>query len=285
MLPWPPELRQAFLRLAPQAAVGGALCRAVADDRFAGTVRLRDICATAGLAESRSKAVEQVLTVGEELGLFVQRSGIEWAPAADPRFFATLATALEAASLYREQVHVDADQVEIVLTPPGNPSRLRDALRQRGWAEADMEHTEAILLHLAHQATVRLVVMSPFIDAGGAANLLALFRATPGTVRRVLITRCPDGGVPAALMPLLQQFAELNVAIHSYWLPRPGGGYETGHAKVVLSDDRAAYVGSANMTQASLSISMELGAFLRGASVTTLVSVIDAILSIAPKIN
>lgn len=53
----------------------------------------------------------------------------------------------------------------------------------------------------------------------------------------------------------------------------------------MLSDDRAAYLGSANMTQASLSLSLELGTFLRGASVTTLVSVVDAILTVAPRIN
>ena len=55
MPPWPPELAQAFLRLASQAAVAGALCRAAADNRFGGTLRLRDICAGAGLAESRSR--------------------------------------------------------------------------------------------------------------------------------------------------------------------------------------------------------------------------------------
>lgn len=89
-----------------------------------------------------------------------------------------------------------------------------------------------ILLHLAHQAMDRFVVMSPFIDAGGAANLLALFQATSSAVRRVLIARCPDGVVPIALQPLLPQLAKLHVAIYNYWLPRPGGGYETFHAKV-----------------------------------------------------
>ena len=63
------------------------------------------------------------------------------------------------------------------------------------------------------------------------------------------------------------------------------GGYETFHAKVILADDRMAYIGSANMTQASLSVSMELGALLKGNSVKTLGSVVDAILSIAPSLN
>ena len=44
-----------------------------------------------------------------------------------------------------------------------------------------------------------------------------------------------------------------------------------------------AYIGSANMTQASLSLSMELGTFLQGDSVKTLANVVDAILDIAEK--
>ena len=46
-----------------------------------------------------------------------------------------------------------------------------------------------------------------------------------------------------------------------------------------------AYIGSANMTHASLMLSMELGTFLRGNSVKTLVSILDAILAIAPKLT
>ena len=197
MLPWSPNLRQAFLALAPHAMVAGPLCRAAADGSFSGVTRLLDICAAAGLAEIRSSAVEAALTVGASCGLFVLCGGLEWQPWAFP--FAELATALEAVALYCESVHVDADRVEVVLTPPGKPSKLGEALRIRGRVEANLEHTEAILRHIAAQATTRFAVLSPFIDGGGMDNLIALFKATKADVRRVLITRCQDGVMPPPL--------------------------------------------------------------------------------------
>lgn len=106
---------------------------------------------------------------------------------------------------------------------------------------------------------------------------------TPG-VKRVLVTRCPYSEPVPALLAALPALAVLGVAVYNYWLPR-AGGYETFHAKVVLSDEHAAYIGSANMTQASLSLSMELGTFLKGSSVKTLASVLNAILDIAPKLG
>jgi len=281
MLPWPPEAKRAFLALAPHASVAGPVCRAVATGRFVGCTRLPDICIAAGIAEARSAAVDAVLEIGTAQGLF-ERIGVrDWTPIPGP--FGEMATALEAVALYRSEVHADADSVQVALTPPGKPSRLTDALRSRGWIEAELEHTEPLLRHLAATATHRFVVMSPFLDAGGVENLLSLFAATRGGVSRMLIARCHDGVLTPALQAALPTLRGMEVAIHNYWLPRPGG-YETFHAKVIVADDQRAYLGSANMTQASLWVSMELGAFLKGSSVKTLASILDSILVIAPRI-
>lgn len=282
MLQWPPDAKRAFLALAPHASVAGPVCRTVARGRFAGCLRLLDICACAGIAEARSAAVDAVLQVGTAHGLFTRHGLREWAPVPGP--FADLATALEAVALYRSEVHTDADVVQVALTPPGKPSRLTDALHARGWIEADLEHTEALMRHLAATATHRFVVMSPFLDQGGVEHLMELFAATRPAVRRVFVVRCPDGVQPPALVAAMPQLAQLGVTVHNYWLLRPGGGYETFHAKVIVSDDCRAYIGSANMTHASLSVSMELGAFLAGASVKTLTAVVDTVLAIAPTI-
>jgi phosphatidylserine/phosphatidylglycerophosphate/cardiolipin synthase-like enzyme len=281
MLPWPPEAKRAFAALAPHAHVAGPLCRAVAAGRFIGCTRLSDICAGAGIAEARSGAVEKVLLVGATHGMFVRYGLRDWAPADVP--FSEFATALEAVALYREEVHVDTDLVQVALTPPGKTSRLTEALHARGWIEADLEHTEPLLRHLAATAVHRFVVMSPFLDGSGAAHLIDLFAATPPGVQRVLIARCGNGVPPQALQDALPALLAQGVAVHNYWLPRPGG-FETFHAKVIVADDQRAYLGSANMTQASLWVSMELGAFLTGRSVKTLASVLDAILAIAPEI-
>lgn len=282
---WSPRLQREFLALAPFAAVAGPLCRATANGSLTGATRLRDICIAAGVAEARSTAVELALMAGAAQGVFIRCGPVEWRRGnASPASLAELATALEAVALYREVVHVDADLVNVVLTPPGNPSQLGDALRLRGWIEAQLEHTEATLRHLATQATERFVILTPFIDAGGMANLIATFDATKSTVRRVLVTRCPDGVPQPVLSAELAKLTAMGVAVHNYWLSRPWG-YETFHAKVFLADATRAYLGSANMTQASLSVSMELGALLNGRSAQTLASVVDAVLSIALRVN
>jgi phosphatidylserine/phosphatidylglycerophosphate/cardiolipin synthase-like enzyme len=282
MPPWPLNVRQAFLSLAPCASVAGPLCRSVAVGAFGGVTKLRDICAAAGIAEARSSAVEAALAAGSSHGVFVRYGATEWGPTNGP--FTELAIALEAVALYRTEVHADTDVVDVVLTPPGNPSRLGDTLRARGWIEAELEHTEAILRHLATQAAERFVVLSPFLDTGGMESLVAMFNATQPEVKRVLVTRCTDGVKTPVLQAGLPSLTAMSVAVHNYWLPR-NYGYETFHAKVFLADSKMAYLGSANMTQASLSVSMELGTLLKGQSVKTLVSVVDAILAIAPQVN
>jgi phospholipase D-like protein len=282
MQAWPRSLHEAFVALAPHAAVAGPLCSAVRDGTFAGVARLGDICAAAGIAEARSSAIEAALAAGLPHRLFERRGRGEWCPGSGP--YAELATALAAVTLYRKHVHVDSNRVEVVLTAPGKPSQLGSALRSRGWLEADLQHTEAILRHLAMHATQRIVVLSPFLDPGGMANLLTLFRATKEGVRRVLVTRCQDGIVPTPLQTALPELTDCGVVVHNYWLPRESG-YETFHAKVALADSSMAYIGSANMTQASLYVSMELGVLLQGDSVKTLASTVDAILDIAPRLR
>ena len=281
MPPWPLNVRQAFLSLSPCAAVAGPLCRAVANGAFDGITKLRDICAAAGIAEASSSAVEAALTAGSSHGLFIRYGATEWKP--EPGPFTELAIALEGVALYRAEVHSDTDVVDVVLTPPGNPSRLGDALRVRGWVEAELEYTEATLRHLATQATERFVILSPFLDTGGMESLVATFKTTRPEVKRVLVTRCPDGVKTPVLQAGLPKLTAMAVEVHNYWLPR-AYGYETFHAKVFLADPKLAYLGSANMTQASLSVSMELGTLLKGHSVKTLVSVVDAILAIAPRV-
>jgi hypothetical protein len=281
----PSDWRQAFLVLAPHADVAGPLCRGVEEGRFFGVMRLPEICAASGIAQARGNAVEDALVAGRSIGAFRRHGVMEWSAEIAAAPFHELATALLAVSLYRKEVHLDADIVEVVLTPPGRPSRLGEALRLRGWVEADLEHTEATLHYLAHETRVRLAVLSPFMDAVGASSVVALFKATDKSVRRVLVTRCQDGVVPQPLVTAMPELLALGVAIHNYWLPRPGGGYETFHAKAVLADSRMAYLGSANMTHASLFVSMELGMLLRGESARTLESVLDAILSVAPLIG
>ena len=68
----------------------------------------------------------------------------------------------------------------------------------------------------------------------------------------------------------------------NYSLPRSNTfGRETFHAKVVLCDSDTAYLGSSNMTSASLEHSMEMGVALRGRAAADVAVVVEAVMKAA----
>ena len=72
------------------------------------------------------------------------------------------------------------------------------------------------------------------------------------------------------------------IRIFNYSIPKlEGKGRETFHAKVVLCDHNAAYIGSSNMTVASLEHSMEMGVALYGRAAADVAVVLDAVLNTA----
>ena len=75
-----------------------------------------------------------------------------------------------------------------------------------------------------------------------------------------------------------------SVRVFNYSIPRlEGSGRETFHAKVVLCDRNAAYLGSSNMNAASLEQSMEMGVALQGRAAADVAVVLDAVLSAATQ--
>lgn len=73
--------------------------------------------------------------------------------------------------------------------------------------------------------------------------------------------------------------------VFNYSIPRLEGGRETFHAKVVLCDRSVAYLGSSNVTAASLEHSMEMGVVLEGRAAARVADVIDAVLKSATQWN
>ena len=69
--------------------------------------------------------------------------------------------------------------------------------------------------------------------------------------------------------------------VYNYSIPRADGGRETFHAKAVLCDRCFAYLGSSNITAASLEHSMEMGVVLHGRAAADVAEVIDAVLAAA----
>jgi len=76
-----------------------------------------------------------------------------------------------------------------------------------------------------------------------------------------------------------------SVAVYNYSIARlDTSGRETFHAKVILCDRNAAYVGSSNLNTASLEHSMEMGVLLRGRAAADVAVVLDAVLAASRRI-
>lgn len=174
----------------------------------------------------------------------------------------------------------DPDRARIVVTVPKRPSHFEGALARISDSGVFIETMETFL-HLSRRASERLVVVSPFLDADGLEWASSLFEATCA-LDRVLICRHFDQVIP----PYSRRLSSADVTIHEYFLERePKGGWsraaETFHAKIVLADQVAAYVGSANFLRSSKDLSLECGVLLEGHTVKQVYDVVQSMLHIS----
>jgi phosphatidylserine/phosphatidylglycerophosphate/cardiolipin synthase-like enzyme len=173
----------------------------------------------------------------------------------------------------------DNDRARIVVTVPIRPSHFEGALARINDSGVLIETMETFL-HLSRRASERLVVVSPFLDADGLEWASSLFEATRAP-DRALICRHYDHVTP----PYETRLSAAGVAIHEYFLVRPKGwgsrAAETFHAKIVLADQVAAYVGSANFLRSSKELSLECGVLLEGRAVKQVHDVVQSMLQIA----
>lgn len=147
--------------------------------------------------------------------------------------------------------------------------------------------TTDTFINLARGAKRGLIVLVPFMDDQGVKFLLDLFSLCSEGVRRYFICRplsepqCGD-----AFHRRAAAFDELKVSVYEYALPAAlPSGRETFHAKVILADDRAYYVGSSNLMGSALERSLECGVIVNGESARALYSVIDALRFIASLVR
>lgn len=280
MLP-KPSLNAAFRCLAEYPDESAAICRAIAEGKLDGEKSLKRICTSAGISQGRSYIAERVLISGQKLGLFSQCSSTFWI--VDSEFdFSSLASLLEGAAMYVREVFQPADKIGVVLTLPPSPSNIQVALEHMGFRSAFIENTQEIFSNLAISAQHRFLVMTPFLDFDGGKKLLELFRQVAPDVKKQLIVRCANGVATQVLSDIDFELKSLGVAVTNYWLLKDKPGtYETFHAKVILVDSSRCYVGSANMTQASLTVSMELGLLVEGEAVKKIELICNSILQMA----
>lgn len=161
-----------------------------------------------------------------------------------------------------------------VVTLPPEPSRLGEALRKDvASSVTTLTNTNDAFRHLAQRAVVRLVIMIPFIDRSGAEWATELFGLSPAQ-ERILIVR----GITQldTCGPHGQALRRVATRIVDYG-GRPTD--ETFHAKIVLADGVAAYVGSANLLHRSKEVNLECGMLVEGPAVQAIKVVVDAVLS------
>jgi len=181
----------------------------------------------------------------------------------------------------------DSNCVEIVLSPPLHPSRLMEVLPKQKFGWARLHNTRDALIALASTAKARLVILSPFLDEVGIDWVEELFAAPADGVMRVLVVRGTDVVLRELLESRRGEYTRQGIRVYRYAIEHDpntrDAKVETFHAKVVLCDKSAAYIGSSNMNRASRELSLECGVSVVGPCVRPLATLVDSILAIAQE--
>ena len=165
----------------------------------------------------------------------------------------------------------------LVVTMPPKPSRLADALADDIASDyVALTDTTDAFRHLASLAQERFVIMIPYIDRVGAAWAANLFAATSANAR-LLILRDTSQLIACGIDGKRLEAG----ATHILEYGGADSGNETFHAKIVLADGVAAYVGSANLLRRSRSINLECGMLVEGPAVSAVKMVVDAVATFA----
>ena len=248
----------------------------------------RSLITLAGLGVTEERGADEVLRKAAEVNLLLPWQGGFIVRPDVGSILGRLAHALYAVHYYLQSVHQDTSTATVVLTKPPRPNALEVALDGLGWQTTDLEQTNRAFLTMAQSARSRFVVMTPFLDQRGSAWLQELLRQTQCGVSRHLILRSLEdrqrSDYPLGFDLLRDWLRSEGVCVYNYSRPRaPGPGRETFHAKVILCDDTDAYVGSVNLTSASLEYSMEMGLTVTGKAARRISLVVDAVLAVAER--
>jgi phosphatidylserine/phosphatidylglycerophosphate/cardiolipin synthase-like enzyme len=272
--------------LAGQATLAAALLEAWSRLPCDSPQTARSLTRVAQLGVTEERGAQEILAAAVGLGLTDKNSdGYSVRPTVAVSL-RRLAFALRAISHYRASVHSDVTTARVVLTKPPRPSALENELTNLGWRTADLEATEHAFRAMVQEARARVVVMTPFFDERGARWLQELFDNVAVGVSAILVLRSLEDTMrpdyPTGYPSIAPWLKAKGVQVYNYSAPRlDGRGRETFHAKVVLCDSDRAYVGSTNLTTASLEHSMEMGVALTGKAAADVAVIIRAVLAVA----
>jgi phosphatidylserine/phosphatidylglycerophosphate/cardiolipin synthase-like enzyme len=275
------ELLNAFDMLVPHCEVSAALCEEAARGSLDVPTAVHSICTRLGLPQARAADLERSLAAGQTCGLFENITLLTWR-VRNRALAQELAPFLQGAKLYRTRVHQDVDVVDVVLTKPPAPSQVSAQLESMLQVSRSFRDTKQLLPAIAESARRSFGVMTPFFDEVGAQVVMNLFERTPAGDRYLILRTTKEKVPPSALTAVREDLSRLGVAVLNFRLDRSDApGNETFHAKVVLADDTAAYVGSSNMNQWSFEYSLELGLYVRGRAAGRIAAVLQAVRAVS----
>lgn len=275
--------------LSGKSGVAAAMLHAWSRSAESSIQTARSLVDLSGLGLTEEMAAQLVLEGCSSLGLIAGvAAGFRALPDMHARF-ASLSAALFAIDFYQTCVHQDASSASVVLTKPPIPSELERRLAELGWRTSDLEPTEFAFRRMVGVALKRVVIMTPFLDVRGGEWLKqVLLSAGPGVGRTLVLRSLEDrtrNDYPEGFAVLAPWLLEQGVEVYNYSIPRSSGaGRETFHAKVVLCDRTVAYVGSSNLTSASLAHSMEMGVAVTGRAAEHVAVVLDAVLGAGNRV-
>ncbi len=243
---------------------------------------IADMARDEGVSTERTRSLTDAFI---ELRILVPSSGtlMRVLPQAD---------ALQGSIFLRGAAHAafeftDSNRVEIVLSPPLYPSRLMNVLPKQRFGWARLHNTRDALIALAATAQRRLVILSPFFDEVGIDWVEDLFEAPSAGVERILVVRGTDLSLLEILESRRDDHNRMGIKVYRYAIEHDPNTreakVETFHAKIVLSDNDQAYIGSSNMNRASRELSLECGVHISGPCVRPVAALVDSILSIAER--
>jgi len=196
-----------------------------------------------------------------------------------------LALVLNGADHFR-RMRLNPVVTELAVTMPLVPSYLEKELAAMPGRPGGFLTTSTAFARLAQAASQRLVVMTPFIDAGGFRWLRRVFEATRIGCQKIVVLRNTDQYSVELGVQHTDWLQALQVSVRDYHLSHDAATgrvlpIETFHAKVIVADDTLAYVGSANLLNSSEGLSLETGLLVEGAAAVQVARLVDAVLRVA----
>ncbi|WKE65787.1 phospholipase D family protein [Gallaecimonas kandeliae] len=272
--PKPDLLLEALIPVGSTAVV---LLSVMESTRSSG-IRLDRLISEAGIPLARRQDVFRVLQILARQNWLIERDGY-WQRT--KRFEPTLRWRLTGA--LQALASRENEQADIVLTQGSHARALRDAISTCVPCSPILRTDELFreMVSTTPKGSPVYFVM-PFFDEEGLCFLGELTRHVPEGSKIRLITRVQQIEDELRLKDL-QSKAKHLLTIRIYQRAAEKG-YETFHAKLV-AHNTSAYVGSANLTRASLGISAELGIHLKSRSAETVFQLADVLWGISEAIE